>query len=504
MNELPRQKLGEIVARHGRAVAGDVRRVEGLLRDYAGKHRREIAVLVSAAEERVPADLLAAGVGLPREAVLLRLARRLQDNLALEATAAKWAVNSWALALGVISSVELEALEQERAELAPKSVAAPASAGRQPPQTRSHHAAEIIVSVAGDGDFTSLAEALRAATPGARLLVRPGLYRESLVLNKLVELVGEGARAEITLTSADRSCILMQTDEAIVRGLTVYQELGDADGTGFFALDIAQGRLTLEDCDITSRSLSCVGVHNAATAPAIRRCRIHAGADGGVYFFNGAGGTLEDCDIYANANVGVGITTRANPVIKHCAVHQGKHAGVVSWQGGLGVLEECEISGNAKADIGVSEGAELTIHRCRIYGGENSGVFVHQNGSASLAECDIYGHTEPEVAVSQGGRLVALRCRIHEGKNSGVFVDSEGMANLEHCNVYANADAGVGVYAGGVAALRQSRINHNGGAAVRVEDGGAANVEGCDLTENGGGAWEVGPGAEVESRNNRS
>jgi hypothetical protein len=504
MNELARQKLGEIVARHGPTVAGDARRIEGLLRDYVGRHRREIAVLVNAVEERVAMDLLSFGAGSPRTALLARLARRLQDNLAMEAAAAKWAVNSWALALGVISSAELLVLEQGESEPAPKSVAVPASAGALASQNRQRHAAEIIVSVAGDGDFTSLALALSAAMPGARLRVRPGLYRESLVLDKMVEIIGEGARAEITLASANASCLLMQTDEASVRGLTIYQESGKTNEASFFAVDIAQGRLTLEDCDITSRALSCVGIHNETTDPMIRRCRIHTGADGGVYFFAGAGGMLEDCDIYANANVGIGITERANPVIKRCAVSAGKHAGVVSWKGGLGVLEECEISGNAKADVGVSEEAELTIQRCQIHGGGNSGIFVHQGGHASLTECDIYRHAEPEVAVSLRGRLVALRCRIHEGKSSGVFVGAEGMVNLERCNVYGNAEAGVGVYTGGVAALRECHINHNGGVAVRVEDGGAAGVEGCDLTENAGGAWEVGPEAEVESRNNRS
>ena len=112
MNEQPRQKLREIVARHGSSIAHDARRLEGLLKDYSAQHRREVSVLVSALEEHVPQDLSAAPSGTPRRVLLARLARRLADHRGLSETAATWAVNSWALALGLISDDELKAVEE--------------------------------------------------------------------------------------------------------------------------------------------------------------------------------------------------------------------------------------------------------------------------------------------------------------------------------------------------------------------------------------------------------
>ncbi len=58
MNDVPRQKLCDIVARHGRSVIEDPRRCEGLLRDYCGAYRREISALVGAVEEHAAADML--------------------------------------------------------------------------------------------------------------------------------------------------------------------------------------------------------------------------------------------------------------------------------------------------------------------------------------------------------------------------------------------------------------------------------------------------------------
>jgi len=504
MHNLPREKLREIVARHGRSVADEPRRCEGLLRDHCGAYRREIAVLVGALEERVAADLLAAGEGMPREVLLARLARRLHDNVAMEEAAARWAVHSWALALGAVSGAELEAIERGRPKPAPTAPAVPVAprAKRRPVVPRP--SSGIVVSAAGDGDYPSLGEALRAAAPGAHILVRPGLYREGLVIDRPVEIIGQGAREEIVIAQADASCIRMRTGEATVRGLTLRGEAGGGrGGEGFFAVDIPQGRLTLEDCEITSDSLSCIGIHNDLTDPIIRRCRIHTSADSGVYFFDAARGTVEDCDIYDSRNVGVAITGRATPVIRRCAVRGGGDAGVVAWGGGGGLVEECEISGNAKAGVGVSDEGNLVMRRCRIYGGGNSGVFVHDHGRATLEGCDVHGHGEPEVAVTVGGDLVMRGCRIHEGRSSGVFIYNEGRAFLERCDLYSNADAGVSVGAGGVAAVRQCRVNGNGSVAIRVGAGAAADVDGCDLTGNRAGAWGTEEGAAVESRGNR-
>lgn len=506
MNNLPRQKLAEIVARLGRTVIDNPRRCEGLLRDYAGAHRREIAVLIGALEERVAADLAATNSGMPREVLLTRLAQRLHDNLAMDKAAARWAVNSWALALGVVSSQELEVMEKAAAPPQPTPPSMPTAPAARPVRTATRPPSttpqDIIVAVSG-GHFTSIGAALHHAAPGLRLLVRPGLYRESIIIDKPVVIIGDGARAGIIIESATASCIAMHTSAATVRGLTLRESAGRSNmGAAFFAVDIPQGRLTLEDCDITSNSLSCLGLHNDATHLMMRRCRIHASADSGVYAFDQAQGTLEECDIYDNANVNVAITARAVITVKHCVIRDGKNAGLVAWDGGRATVEECAIYGNVKAGLGLSEDGEAMVRRSRIYDGLNSGVFVHDGGQATLEDCDIYHHAAPEVAITRGGALILRQCKIHNGTENGVFLSDRGQALLERCDVYANADAGVDIQVGGAAAISECKINGNGTVAIRVAGGAAADVENSDLTGNHIAAWETEYEAVIESRGN--
>jgi WD40 repeat protein len=91
-----------MIAQYGSSLADDPRRTEALLRDFCGAYKREIFVLVSALREQVASDLLAQQSSVPHEILLAQLTRRLRDNLALAEDAARWAVESWALALGVI------------------------------------------------------------------------------------------------------------------------------------------------------------------------------------------------------------------------------------------------------------------------------------------------------------------------------------------------------------------------------------------------------------------
>jgi hypothetical protein len=111
MNNVPRQTLRLIINKYGQDLCGDRRRCEGLLKDLCGEYRREINVLTSALEERVPLDLLAAERSMPHELLLTKLTKRLEENLGLTGEASRWAVNSWALALGILTEAEIQEKE---------------------------------------------------------------------------------------------------------------------------------------------------------------------------------------------------------------------------------------------------------------------------------------------------------------------------------------------------------------------------------------------------------
>jgi len=107
MTDVVREKFREIVAQYGRLICDDPRRCENLLRDHCASHRREVSVLVAALKEGVAADLMSSQGLIPINVLLAKLTKRLRENTALEENYARWAVESCALALGLIAIGEV-------------------------------------------------------------------------------------------------------------------------------------------------------------------------------------------------------------------------------------------------------------------------------------------------------------------------------------------------------------------------------------------------------------
>jgi hypothetical protein len=120
MDDRPRIILKDLVGRYGTSLATDPVRTEGLLRDTCGTNHREIFVLVNAIRQKVPGDLMSPRHSLPVALLLDFLARRLCDELSLSEEASRWAVESWADALGVTGSAQK--MEPEHEPLRPEEV----------------------------------------------------------------------------------------------------------------------------------------------------------------------------------------------------------------------------------------------------------------------------------------------------------------------------------------------------------------------------------------------
>ncbi|MFQ5615559.1 MAG: formylglycine-generating enzyme family protein, partial [Anaerolineales bacterium] len=128
MDDQPRQILKQIIQQYGSDLIRDARRTRSLLLDLAGQHKREVNVLVVAAQDGIPSQLNSAGSQL-MILLLPRLVRRLRDNWGLSQEAAQWAVESWALALGKLD--EPDAGQMFSSPPRPPSMQSPAAARPQ-------------------------------------------------------------------------------------------------------------------------------------------------------------------------------------------------------------------------------------------------------------------------------------------------------------------------------------------------------------------------------------
>lgn len=343
----------------------------------------------------------------------------------------------------------------------------------------------LVVDQLHRGDYTTISAAIAAAQPGYLIKVRPGYYNEGIVIDKPLEIVGDGPVEEIVVRAGRGSVIGMSTSHAIVRNLTLRQTGGD-----WFAVDIAVGSLVLEGCDISSAGASCVGVHDGANAT-MRKNRIHDGKDAGIHVYDQGQGVIEDNDIANNAKPGIAISTTGNPTIRKNRIHDGNDHGIFVYDQGQGVIEDNEIAGNARAGIGISTGGNPTVRKNHIHDGEDSGIHVYDEGEGIIEDNDIAGNALSGIVIRTGGNPFIRKNHIHDGQQSGIYVQDQGEGVIEDNDIAGNTRAGITVKTGGNPTVRKNRIRRNGLAAIRVYEDGAGTFEENDLRESKRGAWQI-------------
>jgi uncharacterized protein YegL len=105
LNDLPRRTLRDIIIKYGPTLYEDARRCEAFLRDLCAIHKREISVLMAALNYGVINELISQQSTSP-QILVARLSHQLEANLALTPIAARWAVESWAIAIGILSGAD--------------------------------------------------------------------------------------------------------------------------------------------------------------------------------------------------------------------------------------------------------------------------------------------------------------------------------------------------------------------------------------------------------------
>jgi parallel beta-helix repeat protein len=255
------------------------------------------------------------------------------------------------------------------------------------PRQQAESARTHVVDPDGHGNFTTVKAAISAAEAGDRILVRPGLYEEALVVAKPLEILGDGPVPTIEIRARDTHVLLFRAATGRVSDLTLRQ----TGGVDCHGVEIRQGQLRLHDCDISSESAACIAIQDGAD-PLLRGNKIHDGKRSGVLIRDGGLGTLEDNDITGNATSGVIIRTGANTTLRRNRIQGNKESGVYAYDHGRGTLEDNDITGNSFKGVSVRTGGILIVRNNRINRNNDEAVWVREGGRAVVEDNDLRGN----------------------------------------------------------------------------------------------------------------
>jgi F-box protein 11 len=216
----------------------------------------------------------------------------------------------------------------------------------------------LVVDAWGRKGSKSLGETIRRAPAGARILIHPGVYEEALVIDKPLEILGQGEHEDILIRVSGAHVIEFKTN----MGRLVNLKLRQAGGESCSAVDITQGRLELEDCDISSESGPCVVIRDGAD-PRLRRNRIHGGKKSGVLIHTNGLGTLEDNDIWGNGCAGAELKEGGNPTLRRNRIHKNKYAALWIHSGGRGTIQDNDLRDNGRGAWDISSDCLKNVKR---------------------------------------------------------------------------------------------------------------------------------------------
>ena len=268
-----------------------------------------------------------------------------------------------------------------------------------------------VVDARKRGDFTTVGAAIRAARPGDRILIRPGVYEGGLMMDKALEIRGDGPVSDIEIRAYGTQALVFEADDADgqVANLTLRQ-LGGAGSREYHAVDVTQGRLELDGCNISGKSSTCVAVVEGASLR-LHGSTVHGGGKSGVLVCDGSRATLEDNEIFGNGASGVQVRTGARATMRRNRIHGNIESGIWVYEGGQAIVENNDITSNGKVGVSVSARGSVTVRSSRINRNAGAGIWVRGGGRAVAEDNDMRGNFQGAWNIARGSEADVQRTR---------------------------------------------------------------------------------------------
>ena len=280
----------------------------------------------------------------------------------------------------------------------------------------------IHLEADGSGQYATLAEAARAASEGAALILGPGSYRlaESLEINTSLHLVGAGMDQTEIVSKAEGYAVLFSgagpfsaegvafrhqgqsvADVVIVEGGAVsfvrcrftgaVSGEGEDERAGLWLRGAASG--LVQDCVVEGNGLGVRVSEQAQPALKENFCTHNGGA--GIVYSDDAGGVASGNECSENGVGGIVVAGRAGPVLEGNLCADNGDTGIAYLDDGGGAARQNECLWNGLDGISVGGRASPTL----------TGNVCMDNGGAGIAYADSAGGAARQNECAQNGRV---------------------------------------------------------------------------------------------------
>ncbi|MFK0222641.1 right-handed parallel beta-helix repeat-containing protein [Streptomyces vinaceus] len=353
----------------------------------------------------------------------------------------------------------------------------------------------LRVAAKGRGGHRTLASALAAAPPGAVITIAPGVYTESLRLERRVLLEPEYGSGTVQLRSPGGTLLTVTAPGCELYGL----DLRGCDPAEAAVRVADAAGLTLTECDLGVGRIDVLGSRQDAGAA--------ANAD--LTFDDTLAASLRD-------PVGGGVL-----LVRQSRLHDARHAAVhlegdararlddttVDTVDGLGVAlagsavllgERLRITGTAGSCVRARGSSRVLLRDTRLIGPGRHGLLIEDDAEALLEDCRMSDPARGAVRAGGSATVGLADCRITGAGTDSVAGSGSARLTVHGCWILGSAGHGLVVSDDAVASAGDTLIVRSGADAVRVCDRAGATLTGCRIEVSGEHALSVTDAARAE------
>jgi SpoVK/Ycf46/Vps4 family AAA+-type ATPase len=331
------------------------------------------------------------------------------------------------------------------------------------------------VSPTEPGCHRKISDALSAAESGAIINVLPGQYDEALYLAVPVTVTARDGRGSVFVDTNGDFGVLMGTEAATLSGL-VFRHRHDSRA----AIDVATGRLRLEDCEVRAESPAAVFVRGGASL-VMNDCQLGNRAGAGVVATDNAGGTVERCRVEDVATSAVVLRSGADLVFRDCTISDVQGNGVCGTENARGTVQGCDISKTGGPAVALEKHTVTRLVDTKVHNTSDIGIYVTGGGRATVDNCEISDTAGDGLLVADGSDPIVKRTRFVRTRGHAIRLVGRSRGTFNDCQVSDVPGVGVWIDGGSDPTFSQLSLDSCGDVGLLVSDGSTGTFDDVDV-----------------------
>jgi len=214
-------------------------------------------------------------------------------------------------------------------------------------------------------DFPTISKAIAAARPNDLIRIAPGLYEESLIIEKPIRLIGSADGSTKLSIPAKSSPVITITAQAA--------------GTSITGVDVSHFGY-----DYSTNRYSAITIQ--AQKVSLISCRVFHAAGHGIAILDGGNATIKGCKITKCSWDGISVYgAKSQALIKDTTCQSNLHHGVEFWNGGEGTVLRSIMRLNGLCGVlAMGKDAKIIVQSTTCISNREAGIFLSDGVRAAL------------------------------------------------------------------------------------------------------------------------